>query len=67
MGTSSTIRQPGTRHAVARNRRMTELRLPPMFYVSLENREGPPKLTANDLPEPEKFHERLAAWLMKQH
>lgn len=29
--------------------------------------EAPPRLEADDLQNPEHFHERLAAWLMKQH
>lgn len=68
MGTSTSFsQQPETSPAMAGHRRLTELRLPPMFFVSLEYRDSPPKLTASDLPEPEKFHERLAAWLMKQY
>ncbi len=27
----------------------------------------PPRLTRTDLSHPEAFHQRLAAWLMKQH
>ncbi len=65
--TTTTIQRPDTRKAVGRERRLTELRLPPMFYVRLDYRESPPRLLASDLPEPERFHERLAAWLMKQH
>jgi hypothetical protein len=38
-----------------------------MFFIRMSYREIPPMLTASDLPAPEKFHERLAAWLMKQH
>jgi len=53
--------------AVARSHRFTELKLPPMFFIRMNYHETPPMLTANDLPAPEKFHERLAAWLMKQH
>lgn len=29
--------------------------------------ELPPRLTHTDLSHPEAFHQRLAAWLMKQH
>ena len=29
--------------------------------------ELPPRLTTLDLSDPDSFHERLAAWLMKQH
>ncbi len=29
--------------------------------------ELPPRLTPTDLSHPESFHQRLAAWLMKQH
>jgi hypothetical protein len=32
-----------------------------------EDAELPPRLTTTDLSHPESFHERLAAWLMKQH
>lgn len=64
--TTSTIQRPESRRASS-HRRLTELHLPPMFYVRFDLREGPPKLSVSDLPEPEKFHERLAAWLMKQH
>jgi hypothetical protein len=64
---SSTTHAPDTYRAVARSRRFTELRLPPMFFIRMSYRETPPMLTASDLPAPEKFHERLAAWLMKQH
>jgi hypothetical protein len=32
-----------------------------------EDAELPPRLTPTDLSHPEAFHERLAAWLMKQH
>jgi hypothetical protein len=32
-----------------------------------EDVELPPRLTSTDLSHPETFHERLAAWLMKQH
>ncbi len=68
MSISSTpTRRSPSRRAVSRERRMTELRLPPMFYVHFDERERPPRLQASDLHEPEKFHERLAAWLMKQH
>ena len=38
-----------------------------MFFIRMSYRETPPMLMASDLPAPEKFHERLAAWLMKQH
>ena len=61
------IQGPETYRAVARSRRFTELRLPPMFFIRMSYRETPPMLTVNDLSTPEKFHERLAAWLMKQH
>lgn len=63
----TSTQEPDTYRAVARSHRFTELRLPPMFFVRMNCRETPPKLTASDLPAPEKFHERLAAWLMKQH
>jgi len=66
MATTST-HEPDTYRAVARSKRFTELRLPPMFYIRMSYRETPPMLTASDLPAPEKFHERLAAWLLKQH
>ncbi len=59
--------EPETRRAVARSHRFTELRLPPMFFIRMSYRETPPMLMASDLPAPEKFHERLAAWLMKQY
>ncbi|MBK8724537.1 MAG: hypothetical protein IPL96_00440 [Holophagaceae bacterium] len=32
-----------------------------------EEGELPPRLTPLDLSHPEFFHQRLAAWLMKQH
>lgn len=64
---SSSIHGSETFRAVARSHRFTELSLPPMFFIRLSTREVPPRLTVNDLPAPEKFHERLAAWLMKQH
>lgn len=64
---STTIHGSETYRAVARSRRFTELSLPPMFFIRMSTREAPPRLTANDLPAPEKFHERLAAWLLKQH
>ena len=65
--TTTSIQRPDTRKVVGRGRRLTELPLPPMFFIHLDSRESPPKLLASDLPAPEKFHERLAAWLMKQH
>ena len=61
------VQGSGTYRAVARSHRFTELRLPPMFFIRMNYRETPPMLTVSDLPAPEKFHERLAAWLMKQH
>ncbi len=64
---STSIQEPDTYRVVARSHRFTELRLPPMFFIRMSYRESPPKLMASDLPTPEKFHERLAAWLMKQH
>ncbi len=32
-----------------------------------EDPELPPRLLPEDLQHPEHFHQRLAAWLMKQH
>ena len=32
-----------------------------------DDAELPPRLTPTDLSHPEAFHQRLAAWLMKQH
>ena len=64
---TTTTQESGIHRAVARSHRFTELRLPPMFFIRMSYRETPPMLTASDLPAPEKFHERLAAWLMKQH
>ncbi|MBL0312863.1 MAG: hypothetical protein IPP78_09160 [Holophagaceae bacterium] len=64
---STSIHGSDTYRAVARSHRFTELSLPPMFFIRMSYRETPPMLTVNDLPAPEKFHERLAAWLMKQH
>ena len=63
----TSIHEPETYRAVARSHRFTELKLPPMFFIRMSYREAPPMLTISDLPAPEKFHERLAAWLMKQH
>ena len=66
MATTS-VQGPDTYRAVARSHRFTELRLPPMFLIRMSYREKPPMLMVSDLPAPEKFHERLAAWLMKQY